>query len=212
MHPQDIKSLQILEEIDNSHSPSQRDLAKRLDMSLGLVNSFIKRLARKGYLKVTTIPRNRVKYILTPMGFAEKSRLTYEFIQYSFHFYKRALGNFQSLLNELERKGVKHLVFYGANDLAEIAFISLKATDIKLVGIVDDLRQGEKFLDFTVKSTGELSTLEFDRIIITTVDSKQAIYNKLREKKIPDQRIIMLEQQIADREQRQGKPGRRRVL
>lgn len=212
MHPQDIKSLQILEEIDNSHSPSQRDLARRLDMSLGLVNSFIKRLARKGYLKVTTIPRNRVKYILTPMGFAEKSRLTYEFIQYSFHFYKRALGNFQSLLNELERKGVKHLVFYGANDLAEIAFISLKATDIKLVGIVDDLRQGEKFLDFTVKSTGELSTLEFDRIIITTVDSKQAIYNKLREKKIPDQRIIMLEQQIADREQRQGKPGRRRVL
>jgi DNA-binding MarR family transcriptional regulator len=212
MHPQDIKSLQILEEIDNSHSPSQRDLARRLDMSLGLVNSFIKRLARKGYLKVTTIPRNRVKYILTPMGFAEKSRLTYEFIQYSFHFYKRALGNFQSLLNELERKGVKHLVFYGANDLAEIAFISLKATDIKLVGIVDDLRQGEKFLDFTVQSTGELSTLEFDRIIITTVDSKQAIYNKLREKRIPDQRIIMLEQQIADREQRQGKPGRRRVL
>jgi len=193
MHPQDIKSLQILEEIDNSHSPSQRDLARRLDMSLGLVNSFIKRLARKGYLKVTTIPRNRVKYILTPMGFAEKSRLTYEFIQYSFHFYKRALGNFQSLLNELEKKGVKHLVFYGANDLAEIAFISLKATDIKLVGIVDDLRQGGKFLDFTVKSTGELSTLEFDRIIITTVDSKQAIYNKLREKKIPDQRIIMLE-------------------
>jgi len=193
MHPQDIKSLQILEEIDNSHSPSQRDLARRLDMSLGLVNSFIKRLARKGYLKVTTIPRNRVKYILTPMGFAEKSRLTYEFIQYSFHFYKRALGNLQSLLNELEKKGVKHLVFYGANDLAEIAFISLKATDIKLVGIVDDLRQGEKFLDFTVKSTGELSTLEFDRIIITTVDSKQAIYNKLREKKIPDQRIIMLE-------------------
>ena len=193
MHPQDIKSLQILEEIDNSHSPSQRDLARRLDMSLGLVNSFIKRLARKGYLKVTTIPRNRVKYILTPMGFAEKSRLTYEFIQYSFHFYKRALGNFQSLLNELEKKGVKHLVFYGANDLAEIAFISLKATDIKLVGIVDDLRQGRKFLDFTVKSTGELSTLEFDRIIITTVDSKQAIYNKLREKKISDERIIMLE-------------------
>jgi DNA-binding MarR family transcriptional regulator len=193
MHPQDIKSLQILEEIDSSQSPSQRDLARRLDMSLGLVNSFIKRLARKGYLKVTTIPRNRVKYILTPTGFAEKSRLTYEFIQYSFHFYKRALGNFQSLLNELEERGVKRLVFYGANDLAEIAFISLKATDIKLVGIVDDLRQGEKFLDFTVKSTGELSTLEFDRIIITTVDSKQAIYNKLRERKISDERIIMLE-------------------
>jgi len=193
MHPQDIKFLQILEEIDNSHSPSQRDLARSLNMSLGLVNSFIKRLARKGYLKITTIPRNRVKYILTPRGFAEKSRLTYEFIQYSFHFYKRALGNLQDLLNELEKRGVKQVVFYGASDLAEIAFISLKDTDIKLVGIVDDLKNGKKFLDFTVRSTAELHKLEFDRIIITTIDSKQAILKKLREKKIPDERIIMLE-------------------
>ena len=162
-------------------------------MSLGLVNSFIKRLARKGYLKITTIPRNRVKYILTPRGFAEKSRLTYEFIQYSFHFYKRALGNLQDLLNELERRGVKQVVFCGATDLAEIAFISLKDTDIKLVGIVDDLKNGKKFLDFTVRSTAELHKLEFDRIIITTIDSKQAILKKLREKKIPDERIIMLE-------------------
>jgi DNA-binding MarR family transcriptional regulator len=193
MHPQDIKFLQILEEIDNSHSPSQRDLARSLNMSLGLVNSFIKRLARKGYLKITTIPRNRVKYILTPRGFAEKSRLTYEFIQYSFHFYKRALGNLQDLLNELEKRGVKQVVFYGASDLAEIAFISLKDTDIKLVGIVDDLKNGKKFLDFTVRSTAELHKLEFDRIIITNIDSKQAILKKLREKKIPDERIIMLE-------------------
>jgi len=193
MHPQDIKFLQILEELDNSHSPSQRDLARSLNMSLGLVNSFIKRLARKGYLKITTIPRNRVKYILTPRGFAEKSRLTYEFIQYSFHFYKRALGNLQGLLNELEERGVKQVVFYGASDLAEIAFISLKDTDIKLVGIVDDLKNGKKFLDFTVRSTAELHKLEFDRIIITTIDSKQAILKKLREKKIPDERIIMLE-------------------
>ena len=193
MHPQDIKSLQILEEIDNGHSPSQRDLARSLNMSLGLVNSFIKRLARKGYLKITTIPRNRVKYILTPRGFAEKSRLTYEFIQYSFHFYKRALGNLQDLLNELERRGVKQVVFYGASDLAEIAFISLKDTDIKLVGIVDDLKNGKKFLDFTVRSASELHKLELDRIIITTIDSKQAILKKLREKKIADERIIMLE-------------------
>jgi DNA-binding MarR family transcriptional regulator len=193
MHPQDIKFLQILEEIDNSHSPSQRDLARSLNMSLGLVNSFIKRLGRKGYLKITTIPRNRVKYILTPRGFAEKSRLTYEFIQYSFHFYKRALGNLQDLLNELEKRGVKQVVFYGASDLAEIAFISLKDTDIKLVGIVDDLKNGKKFLDFTVRSTAELHKLEFDRIIITNIDSKQAILKKLREKKIPDERIIMLE-------------------
>ena len=193
MDPQDIRSLQILEEIHNNHSPSQRYLARKLNISLGLVNSFIKRLAKKGYVKITTIPRNRVKYILTPKGFAEKSRLTYEFIQYSFHFYKEALGNLQDLLNKFEKSGVKKVVFYGAGDLAEIAFISLKATDITLIGVVDDVKKREKFLDYTIRSIAELNKLDFDMIIITTIESKEAIFNKLLQKKIPIEKIIMLE-------------------
>ena len=193
MDPQDIRSLQILEEIHNNHSPTQRDLARKLNISLGLVNSFMKRLARKGYLKITTIPRNRVRYILTPKGFAEKSRLTYEFIQYSFHFYKEALRKFEDLLNGFKKRGVKKVIFYGASDLAEIAFISLKATDIKFTGIVDDLKEGSKFLDYNVKSVEELSKLEFDMIIITTIESKEAIFNKLLQRKIPMEKIIMLQ-------------------
>jgi DNA-binding MarR family transcriptional regulator len=193
MDPQDIRSLQFLEEIDNNHSPTQRDLARKFNVSLGLVNSFIKRLARKGYVKVTTIPRNRVRYILTPTGFAEKSRLTYEFIQYSLHFYKKALKNFEDLLNQLQRKGVKRVVFYGAGDLAEIASISLKASDIKLIGVVDDLKKGEKFLGQTIKSIAGLSQLEFDNIIITTIDSKEAIFNRLLQKKIPREKIVKLD-------------------
>jgi DNA-binding MarR family transcriptional regulator len=193
MDPQDIRSLQILEEIHNNHSPTQRDLAKKLNISLGLANSFIKRLAKKGYVKITTIPRNRVKYILTPKGFAEKSRLTYEFIQYSFHFYKEALGNIQDLLNEFEERGVKKVIFYGANDLAEIAFISLKSTGIMLIGVVDDVKIGGKFLNYTIRSIGELSTLEFDIVIITNIESKKVIFNKLLQKKIPIEKIIMLE-------------------
>ena len=192
MDPQDLRSLQLLEEIDNNHSPSQRDLAQKLNISLGLVNSFIKRLATKGYVKITTIPRNRVKYILTPKGFAEKSRLTYEFIQYSFHFYKRALRDIEDLLNDFQKRGVKKVVFYGANDLAEIAFISLRGTDVQLIGVADDQKQGKDFLGFTVKSITELKKAGFDRIIVTTIDSKEAQLDKLLGKKIPREKIVML--------------------
>ncbi|UCG63394.1 MAG: winged helix-turn-helix transcriptional regulator [Deltaproteobacteria bacterium] len=192
MDPQDFRSLQLLEEIDNNHSPSQRDLAQKLNISLGLVNSFIKRLATKGYVKITTIPRNRVKYILTPKGFAEKSRLTYEFIQYSFHFYKRALRDIEDLLNDFQERGVKKVVLYGANDLAEIASISLRGTDIKLIGVADEEKQGKDFLGFTVKSITELKKAGFDRIIVTTVDSKEAQLDKLLRKRIPGEKIVML--------------------
>jgi DNA-binding MarR family transcriptional regulator len=193
MDPQDIRYLQILEEIENNYSPSQRDLARKLNISLGLVNSFIKRLAKKGYVKVTTIPKNRVKYILTPQGFAEKSRLTYEFIQYSLRFYKKALVNIQDLLDEFQRIGITKVVFYGANDLAEIAYISMKATNVTLVGVIDDSKKGKTFQGYTVKSLSELGALDFDRIIITSLDSKEAIYTTLIENKIPKGRIITLE-------------------
>ena len=131
--------------------------------------------------------------MLTPQGFAEKSRLTYEFIKHSFSLYKEALKKFKGLLNELEKSKVKTVVFYGASDLAEITFISLKTTNIKLVGVVDDLKKGTKFLDFTIRSTSELSKIEFDRVIITTLESKDFMVNKLLQQNIPKEKIIMLE-------------------
>ena len=192
MDPQDIRSLQLLEEIENNYGPSQRDLARKLNISLGLVNSFIKRLATKGYVKITTIPRNRVRYILTPKGFAEKSRLTYEFIQYSFHFYKKAIMDLHRLVDEFRNREVKKVIFFGANDLAEIAAISLRGTDIKVMGVADDERAGEEFLGFRVKSIKDLRKAQFDRIIITRVDSEDLALTRLLQNQIPRDRIVVL--------------------
>jgi DNA-binding MarR family transcriptional regulator len=193
MDPQDIRSLHILEEIENEYASSQRDLARKLDISLGLVNSFMKRLAKKGYVKIATIPRNRVKYILTPQGFAEKTRLTYEFIHYSFRFYKKALGRIEELLEGFNKGGITKVAFYGATDLAEIAFISLRATGMNLVCIIDEEKKGQKFLGRTIKSIKESLELDFDKIIVTTFDSKGMIYDILQQKKIPREKIVMLD-------------------
>jgi len=192
MDPQDIRSLQLLEEIENNYGPSQRDLARKLNISLGLVNSFIKRLATKGYVKITTIPRNRVTYILTPKGFAEKSRLTYQFIQYSFRFYKKAVMELYELVDEFRRKDVKKVVFFGVNELAEIAFISLRGTEVELTGVVDDERAGEEFLGLTVKSTKDLREAHYDKVIITRLDSLETRLQKLLQNEIPREKIVML--------------------
>ena len=117
MNKIDIRTLKILEEIENDHTPSQRDLSKKLNISLGLVNSFVKRLVQKGYLKITTIPKNRVKYILTPKGAAEKTRLTYQYIQHSLAFYKKTRKELRKLFKDLMAQGDRKIVFYGASDL-----------------------------------------------------------------------------------------------
>jgi len=170
MDSQEIRTLKILEEIDNGHLPSQRDLAKSLNISLGLVNSFIKRLASKGYFKVTHIPKNRVRYILTPRGAAEKTRLTYQYIQYSFTFYKNARQKLRELFLRFDQEKVRRVVFFGATDLAEIAYLSLQETRIKLIAVLDAEKIGKTFLGFEILPMDAVRSLVFDKILITSVE------------------------------------------
>ena len=190
MDYRDIHALRILEEIEKNASSTQRELANELNISLGLVNSFIKRLARKGYLKITSVPKNRLRYMLTPKGFAEKTRLTYEFIQYSFHFYKTARRKLKAHLSALEAASVRRVILYGAGDLAEIAYISLKETSLEMVAIVDDHKSGENFLGLTITHSSMLNSLDYDKIIVTSMQSNSAILEKLQALNLPQSKIL----------------------
>ena len=192
MDKKDIRTLKILEEIDNDHTPSQRDLSRKLNISLGLVNSFVRRLANKGYFKITTIPKNRVKYILTPKGVTEKTRLTYKYFQYSFEFYRSAREKLQKLLKDFMAQGVRRIVFYGVSDFAEIAYISLQETSIKMVAMVDEKKIGKVFLGSVITNLDVIDSLSFDKILITSMSKEDAALEKLLKKGIDRRKIVML--------------------
>jgi len=193
METQDIRTLKILEEIENGDQLSQRYLAKQLDISLGLANSFLKRLAKKGYFKVKTVPKNRVKYMLTPKGALEKTRLTYAYIQYSLKFYRDARQKIKQTLTTLEAQGVRDVVFYGISDLTEITHVSLKETAMNLKALVDDQNIGEMFLGHHIKSLDVLTTINFDKILITAIGSGGDPIDKLKEKGISPSRIVTIQ-------------------
>jgi DNA-binding MarR family transcriptional regulator len=190
MDAKDLRTLKILERVDNEKTPSQRDLAGELNISLGLVNSFIKRLVKKGFVKITTIPKNRIKYILTPSGAAEKTRLTYKYIQHSYSFYKDARQKLRKLCADLEKKGIQRIVFYGAGDLAEIAYISLQETPIQLTAVVDDKKQGQRFMRQIVVDPDSLNRIAFDRILITTIDARESAMQKIMQNEIAAELVI----------------------
>ena len=191
MDNQDIRTLKILEEIENDRTPSQRDLAKKLNVSLGLINSFVRRLGQKGYFKITTIPKNRVRYILTPKGATEKTRLTYEYVQQSFHFYKHARRKLRDIFLQFEKQQIYKIIFFGIGELAEIAYISLQETKIKLVAIVDEKQTGEKTLGLKVIKPSEIKTLTYDRILITSSEPTDRLLKSLLDQGITRNRIIL---------------------
>ena len=192
MDPKDIRTLKILEKVDNDVVPSQRDLARDLNISLGLVNSFIKRLVKKGYFKARQIPKNRMRYYLTPQGASEKTRLTYEYIQHSYNFYKEARQKLRDLYSGLEKQGVSRIVFYGAGDLAEIAYLSLQETNIELVAVFDDEKNGKRFMRYTVGHPDRMVSLTFDKILITSLNSEEYIYQKIADLGLSSESVVQI--------------------
>jgi DNA-binding MarR family transcriptional regulator len=183
------KSLQILNELSGDDSLTQRDLSSRLDIALGLVNSYIKNLISKGFITVRSIPPRRYAYFLTPKGFAEKSRLTYHLLQDYTRIYREARSGLKELFSKLRASGVKRVAFAGADEVAEIAYITLHETDIELAGVADDELAGKKFFGREIKNIREIAAMDYDCIVVTSYLKKEKIYKDLLGSKTPKETI-----------------------
>lgn len=183
------RSLQILQELANDDSLTQRDLSSRLGIALGLVNSYIKNLVKKGYITVKAIPTKRYAYYLTPQGFTEKTRLTYHMLQDYTNIYRQARKSLQTLFRDLQEQGVKTVVFAGADEVAEIAYITLQETGIELVGVVDSESKEKQFFNKNVLSIDTLSDMRYDCVLVTTYLKREKIYRELLAHGIKDNAI-----------------------
>lgn len=173
MDPKEIKTLKVIEALENNSNHSQRELAKKLDISLGLINSLIHRVVRKGYIKIAFLNKNRAKYLLTPKGITKKSILTNRYILHSISHYNYIREKLCALIEALSIADKKKIVLYGANELAEIAGIILQEYELNLIAIVDDDKAGKKMIGMTVVESSFLGENHFDALIMTQLDRLQ---------------------------------------
>ena len=192
MDTKSIKELGILHEVSTSEHVSQRYLSKKLGMTSGLVNLYIKRLAHKGYIKITGMNRRRLKYFLTPSGIAQKTRLTYEFAMISYKYLKNATDDIRKKLGEIEEVDPTSAVVYGAGELADLCLLLIKEFNIQVVAVVDDHADSKRFLGYPVVPHDLLQSLEFDKMIIATVDTHGEVMSLINEVGIEEAKICWL--------------------
>ncbi|GFO56557.1 transcriptional regulator [Geomonas sp. Red276] len=173
------RSFLLLSEISGEEQLSQRELAKRLGIALGLVNSYLKNLVAKGFVRVNNFPRNRYAYLLTPKGFAEKSRLAYQHLSYFSGLYTTARQDYLRLFRSLAAEGVKSVAFCGIDEVAEIAYLSLKETGLELELAIDSEGAGERFFDKTVIAPEAAIPSCSSRIIITSLKRGEGLHEEL---------------------------------
>lgn len=190
--PDTYRALQILGELSNNDALTQRDLSKRLGIALGLVNSYLRNLIKKGYITVKTIPPKRYAYYLTPKGFSEKTRLTYDLLSDYTRIYREARGNLQKLLQELQAAGMQRLVFAGSDEVAEIAYLTLQETSMELAGIVDDISTNSSFFGRPIRPISDIRLIPHDRILVTSYLRREALYQQLLAQGIDKKSVGMI--------------------
>ena len=194
---------QILQAIASGERVTQRSLASDLGVALGLTNLLIRRLVAKGYLKVAGMGTRHVRYLMTAAGWEALGRATRDSLENTVHLYTQTRELIRASLSGVSQRcsvdtdGRKRVVFYGAGDVAEIAYVSLQSTDLTLVGVVDDRRNGVFFglpiLRPDRLSAARLGEIEYGHVVVTSVKHARAIRARLDARTIPGDRVSYIE-------------------
>jgi hypothetical protein len=92
----------------------------------------------------------------------------------------------------MESNGLESILFFGAGEVAELAYLYLQLTSIRLIGIVDDTQNGKNFFDFTVENLDRLNQKDWDIVLLTRLDDTENDIKYLIGKGVSPERIATL--------------------
>jgi hypothetical protein len=195
----------VLEAIASGRHVTQRSLSSDLGVALGMSNLLMRRLVKKGWVRVSNVSPRRVRYLITPAGIAAKARLTRQYFLSSLAFYRdcreHVSSRFALLAGELRDDGVdpqgpSDVVFYGAGEVAEVAYICLQETRLRLLGVVDEV-PSKRLLDHPVHGPDALSGRTLDgrpyaMLVVMPSDDENRVRRTLTLREVPLDRVFWL--------------------
>lgn len=185
------RNLQALEAIADDERITQRTLAGKLGIALGLTNIYLKRLVRKGYVKCVNMQANRLQYLLTPTGIAEKTRLTYEFMEYSLLMYRQVRQHLRTVLEPYVIGNRTRVAVYGTGEAAELAYLSIAELGLDLVAVFDGASAG-RFLGRPIRDIEDHRQVVFDLLLVATLERSEPIVEHLIRLGIERDRLVTL--------------------
>lgn len=179
---EELRDLRLLEELERNPIISQRELSHIFGIALGVTNACLKRMVRKGWVRIRGFDHRKIGYYLTPKGFLEKSRLTFDLVSGIVQHYSELKQVIGERLLEMQRDGKKRVVFYGVSDEMEVAYITLQGVNLKLVGIVEDDEKVTPRIVFgyEIEPVSRVQELKPDCILITSLTENDLKRGRLK--------------------------------
>ena len=138
MTPEELRTLTLFNTVENSPDINQRKLARELDISLGLTNTYFQRVIKKGWIRAKQGKPRRWLYFLTPLGLLEKSRLSLSYMHRTLESFRELKNKGDEHLRILSAKGVTGIHLCGEEDLTEIISFCFTGFKIELLSVIPE--------------------------------------------------------------------------
>jgi len=155
--------LKVIEEISKAKNLTQRELSKRTNLSLGAVNIILKRLVNRGIVKTKTLTPKKIEYFITPKGFYEKAKKSYNYVLKTINLVRLIREEIARIVLEEYNRGQKNFVILGKDNLADIIELALKGFNYERV---DDIKEIKKKDALVLIGEGKARTNGFRSINI----------------------------------------------
>lgn len=192
----------LLDRLEAEPRASQRSIAAELGIALGLANLLLRRLIRKGWVRMSRVSPGRVLYLITPAGLTAKADLARRCFLEDLAFYRSTRDHVRQRLSEVSasldsggRGGSGRVVFYGGGDVAEVAYVCLGEVGLQLAGVVDEA-EGRVF-DIPAQPASVLTGLAFGGrpfggVIVMPPCDEEHVRRALQDRGVPAHKVFWL--------------------
>ena len=138
MTPEELRILTLFNTVESRPEINQRQLARELDVSLGLTNTYFQRVLKKGWVRARQVKPRRWLYFLTPHGALEKSRLSLSYLHRTLDSFRELKRKGDEHLGILSKKGVSGIHLCGEVDLTEVLSFCFSGDEIELLSVIPE--------------------------------------------------------------------------
>jgi DNA-binding MarR family transcriptional regulator len=177
-----LNELNLLHCVASDPNITQAELARRCDLSVAMVNNYMKDLCAAGLLEYHRRSSKNISYHLTAAGAAHVEAIDQELLQEMVAFFVMAKERVRNLVLSQLPPGPLRVVLYGFDDLARIAFHALDSGNVRIVAVCEDDPEkiGREWCGREVSNPSQIRYLAPDAVVICNRERADEIYRGLR--------------------------------
>jgi DNA-binding MarR family transcriptional regulator len=185
------RELRLLSEVNRRPQASQRELARRVGVALGMTNLLLHNLAEKGYVRITRAGWRRWLYALTPDGFLRKVQLTLSYVHRFLDHYQKVRQTLREELAVQSLNAESRVAILGTGEFAELVYLGLKDLGIEELDVfaVNGLAGGE-FLGMPVREFSALRPDQYDRIVVASLGGTEKQFRSLLASGVAPEKLV----------------------